>query len=63
MQARVRLRMNIDSGLFVDIFKHALIKIHLKHVPTLPKVSGFHLRTKFSYKIGCSLRLQTHLIK
>ena len=40
--------MNIDSGSFFDIFKHALIKTHPKHIPTPPKVLDFHLNPSHS---------------
>ena len=43
MQAQVRLCMNTDNGLFLDIFEYPSIKTHPKHVPTQPKVLGFHL--------------------
>ena len=47
-QARVRVRMNQDREVFFDIFKHISIKTYHKHVPTLPKVSGFHLNPSHS---------------
>jgi len=40
--------MNTDSESFFDIFKHTSIKTHSKHVPTPPKVSGFHLNSSHS---------------
>ena len=43
MQAQVCIQINIDNGLFFDIFEYATIKTHPKHVPTTLKVSGFHL--------------------
>ena len=43
MQAPACVCTNIDSGSLFDIFKHALIKTHPKHIPTPSKVLGFHL--------------------
>ena len=42
-QAQVCIQINIDNGLFFDIFEYATIKTHSKHVPITFKVSCFHL--------------------
>ena len=47
-QAQVRIRMNTDNGSFFDIFEYPSIKNHPKHVPTQPKVLGFHLNPSHS---------------
>ena len=48
MQGQVHVCMNTGSGSFFDIFKHASIKSYPKHVPTFPKVSGFHINSSRS---------------
>ena len=44
MQAQVRIQINIDNGLFFDIFEYATIKTHPKHVPTTLK--GIRISSK-----------------
>ena len=43
MQARYMRMHEHRQRVFFDILNQLLIKIHPKHVPTPPKVLGFHL--------------------
>ena len=47
-QAQILVHINTYRESFLDIFKHVSIKTHPKHVPTPPKVSGFHLNRSCS---------------
>ena len=47
-QIDARACINPDREVFFDIFKHISIKIHPKHVPIPPQVSGLHLNPSHS---------------
>ena len=47
-QASLHVSINLDIEVFFDIFKNISIKSHPKHIPTPPKVSGFHLNLSHS---------------